>query len=136
MKISARIVNEQDSHNVTLATNGSEHTVSIAPKSECRGSSTNGGELLFLALATCYCNDLFREARKRGIELGRVEVVARGEFGAEGEPARNIHYEAHIESPASREQLLDLMRHTDAVAEIQNTLRTASKVTLDLHQTS
>ncbi|HWA94342.1 MAG TPA: OsmC family protein [Terracidiphilus sp.] len=135
MNISARVINQQDSHEVTLSTNDREHTLAVEPKAAGRGSSANGGELLFLALATCYCNDLFREAKKRGIELGRVEVVASGEFGAEGEPACNIHYCARVESSAPRDQILDLMHHTDTVAEIQNTLRAVSTVTLDLCET-
>jgi uncharacterized OsmC-like protein len=42
--------------------------------------------LLFLALATCYCNDIFREAAKQGLKIDGVEVKVEGEFGAEGEP--------------------------------------------------
>jgi uncharacterized OsmC-like protein len=29
---------------------------------------------LFLALASCYCNDIYREAAKRNIKVERVEV--------------------------------------------------------------
>ncbi len=136
MNISARVINQSDSHQVTLSTGGREHSLAIEPKAEGRGSSANGGELLFLALATCYCNDLFREAGKRSIALGRVEVVVSGDFGSEGEPARNIRYSVRVESTVPREQLLALMRHTDTVAEIQNTLRSASTVTLDLGETN
>jgi organic hydroperoxide reductase OsmC/OhrA len=38
------------------------------------GSSINGGELLFAALATCFCNDLYREAAQRGINVQDVDV--------------------------------------------------------------
>lgn len=130
MMISARVENRRDAHAITLATNCREHGLSIAPKPDGSGSSVNGGELLFLALATCYCNDLYREARKRNIELRSVRVEVRGEFGAEGEGARNVEYSASIEGTASREELLALMRHTDTVAEIQNTLRSSVRVTL------
>ena len=82
MKISARVENHLGTHSVILLTNGSEHTLSIAPKSDGFGSSINGGELLFLALATCYCNDLYREARKRNISINSVRVEVIGEFGA------------------------------------------------------
>jgi uncharacterized OsmC-like protein len=67
------------------------------------GSSANGDELLFLALATCYCNDIYREARKRGIEVERVQVEVTGEFGGEGEPAREIRYNASVDAKAPRE---------------------------------
>ena len=85
MRISARVQNSQGQHQVSLATNDTVHSLSIPPKPTGFGSSANGGELLFLALATCYCNDIYREAAKRGIEVVGVEVEVQGDFGAEGE---------------------------------------------------
>jgi uncharacterized OsmC-like protein len=137
MNISARIQNRKGSHSVALTTNGREHSLAIEPKPDGFGSSANGGELLFLALATCYCNDLYREANKRGIEIEGVRVEVSGEFGGEGEAARNLSYRADVVAKAPREQVLDLMRHTDSVAEIQNTLRSSLPVVLahcDAHE--
>ena len=74
MRISARVQNSQGQHQVSLTTNDTVHSLSIPPKPTGFGSSANGGELLFLALATCYCNDIYREAAKRGIEVVGVEV--------------------------------------------------------------
>jgi uncharacterized OsmC-like protein len=130
MNISARIENSFGSHSVVLATNGREHALTISPKPDAPGSRVNGGELLFLALATCYCNDLYREARKRNIEIKSVCVEVTGEFGEEGEGARNIRYRAMVDSSTSRENILELMRHTDTVAEIQNTLRVSNRIEL------
>ncbi len=130
MQISARIENARSTHKVSLRTNEREHSLTIPPKPDGSGSSANGGELLFLALATCYCNDIYREAKKRGIEVHRVEVDVSGEFGGEGEAARSITYRAVVAANARREEILDLMRHTDSVAEIQNTLRHSSPVVL------
>lgn len=87
-------------------------------------------ELLFLALATCYCNDLYREASKRNISIEQVQVEVSGEFGGEGEGAHNISYSASVVADAPKAQILDLMRHTDNVAEIHNTLRVSSPVVL------
>jgi uncharacterized OsmC-like protein len=131
MNISAKVTNRFSEHIVTVQTNGREQSVTIAAKSDGFGSNVSGGELLFLALATCYCNDLYREARKRGIEIAAVEVEVSGEFGAEGAEAQNIRYRASVDARAARESILELMRHTDAVAEIQNTLRAASPVVLE-----
>ncbi len=111
---------------MTLETNGRQHSLVISPKSEGFGSSTNGGELLFLALATCYCNDLYREAAKRGIEIEELQVKVAGEFGRRA--CRNVTYWASVEAKAST--ALDLMRFTDTVAEIQNTLRCSSPIAL------
>lgn len=130
MKISAQVENSFGDHRVSLETNGERSELSIAPKSTGFGSSANGGELLFLALATCYCNDVYREAAKRGIEIESVSVSVEGEFGAEGEAARNITYSAKIAARASREEIESLARDTDKVAEIHNTLRAGTSVEL------
>lgn len=130
MKITARVENIQDQHEVILATERLAHTIKIPPKPSGLGSSVNGGELLFLALATCYCNDIYREAAKRGIDVTRVDVEVTGEFGSAGEPARDVTYRAKVEARASEREIRDLMTHTDRVAEIQNSLRLGTKVTL------
>jgi organic hydroperoxide reductase OsmC/OhrA len=129
--ISARVNNSQDNHQVTLETNGKAHSIVIPPKASGVGSSANGGELLFLALATCYCNDIYREAAKRNIVVRSVQVEVAGEFGdVPGNPAENITYRAIVEAEASKDAIVDLMKHTDTVAEIQNSLRQANRLTL------
>ena len=130
MKISARIQSGRGQHEITLATNDQPHSIAIPPKASGLGSSANGGELLLLALATCYCNDIYREAAKRGIEVERVEVGAEGEFGAEGEPGRTFTYAAKVWARADEPTIRELMTHTDRVAEVQNTLRAGAAVTL------
>jgi uncharacterized OsmC-like protein len=130
MNISARIINQQGEHKVLLTTGEHRHSLVVPPKPEGFGSSANGGELLFLALATCYCNDIYREASKRGITIQSVEVEVSGEFGGPGEAARNIQYYATVAARASQEQIMELMRYTDSVAEIHNTLRQSSAVVL------
>jgi uncharacterized OsmC-like protein len=131
VEIRARVENSLGAHHVTLTTNGLSHTIVIPPKAAGLGSSVNGGELLFLALATCYCNDIYREAGKRGIEVEQVEVEVEGQFGAEGAPATQVTYRARVVADATEAEIRDLMRQTDRLAEIQNTLRAATPVTLD-----
>lgn len=130
MKINAKVHNSAGQHLVTLRTDDQAHSLSIPPKATGLGSSANGGELLFLALATCYCNDIYREATKRNINVTEVEVEVEGEFGGVGEPAKQIAYRAKVIAQASEAEILELMRHTDQVAEIQNTLRLGIPVTL------
>jgi len=130
MKISASVRNSRAEHEATVATNEHAQTIVIPPKETGFGSSANGGELLFLALATCYCNDIYREAAKRGIAVERVEVDVEGEFGDPGDPAANVTYRARVAAAAPEPEILALMRHTDTVAEIQNTLRQGMPVTL------
>lgn len=130
MKISAQVKNSQANHQATVTTNDNTRSLAISPRSSGFGSSVNGGELLFLALATCYCNDIYREAAKRGIKVEQVEVAVDGQFGAEGEPATNVTYRAKVVAHASETEIQELIKHTDSVAEIQNTLRTPTAVTL------
>src|SRR5688500_8239334 len=130
MKISAQVQNSYGEHHVTLATNGNTHSIVIPPKPSGFGSSANGGELLLLALATCFCNDIYREAAKRRIKVEQVVVEVDGEFGAEGEPATNVTYRAKVVAQAAETEIRELIQHTDAVAEIQNTLRVQTPVTL------
>ncbi len=131
MKIRARVENSDGEHQATLTTNGITHSIGIPSRASGFGSSVNGGELLFLALATCYCNDIYREAAKRGITVEHVEVDVEGHFGAEGEPATHVTYRAKVVAHATEAEIRDLMQQTDTLAEIQNTLRVQTPVTLD-----
>jgi organic hydroperoxide reductase OsmC/OhrA len=130
MKISARVENSFNNHQATVNTNGQERSIQIPAKATGFGSSANGGELLFLALATCYCNDIYREAERQGIQVLSVEVEVNGDFGGVGEPASNVSYRAKVMARADQEAIRVLMMHTDLVAEIQNTLRSITPVTL------
>jgi uncharacterized OsmC-like protein len=130
MKISATIKNSFNQHNIVVQTNNDSKTIVIPPKSTGYGSSINGGELLQLALATCFCNDLYREAAKRNLPIDAIEVVSTGDFGAEGEPGTNFQYKVNVTSNASPDEIKDLINYTDQVAEIHNTLRKGLNVTL------
>ena len=60
----------------------------------------------------------------------RSRVQVSGQFGAQGEPAENITYRASVKAQGSERDVLDLMRYTDTVAEIHNTLRRTTPVVL------
>jgi organic hydroperoxide reductase OsmC/OhrA len=130
MEIRARVQNSYGAHRATLMTNGADKALAIPPGVSGFGSSANGGELLFLALATCYCNDIYREAATRGITVQEVTVDVAGQFGAPGEAATGVTYHARVVADATEGEIAALMRHTDTVAEIQNTLRVPIDVTL------
>jgi len=131
MRISAYVRNGDGQHEANVSTNGTTQGVPVSTKENGFGFAINGGEFLMLALATCYCNDLYREAQRLGITLTRVEVEAHAEFAGIGLAARDIRYRAQVESPASPEQIGELIRQTDAVAEIHNTIRAGVPVTLE-----
>lgn len=130
MNISATVKSKYQQLKATVRTNDAVKEIQISPKPAGYGSSVNGGELLMLALATCYCNDIYREAAKRNITVSDVWVEASGEFGAEGEPGSNFRYQVHIVSDAPATEIDELVKHTDTVAEIHNTLRKTVSVVL------
>ena len=123
MKISATVKNNFNKYEVVVATNDTSQQIQIPAKATGYGSSVNGGELLLLALATCFCNDLYREANKGNIAIDGVEVICTAEFGAEGEPGFNFQYKVNVTSDAPTAVIDELIAHTDRVAEIHNTLR-------------
>ena len=130
MKIEAEVQSQHQMHLARVRTNGRETTLPVPVAASGFGSGVNGGELLFLALATCACNDLYREAAKREITLTYVNVAVRGRFGGPGEPAQAIAYDVELAGDADRDALIALARHTDTVAEVQNTLRQGMEVSL------
>jgi uncharacterized OsmC-like protein len=130
MEISATVINSPGQHQAVVRTGSSPQSITVPPKSSGGGSAVNGGEFLMLALATCYCNDLYREAARLGLTLEQVEVEASAEFAGVGLAATNIHYRAAVKSQASPEAVAQLLRETDAVAEVHNTLRKGVPVQL------
>ena len=131
MNISAVVRSATTHLEVVVSTGGREQALTVPPKSSGQGSNVNGGEFLMLALATCYCNDLYREAARLGIPIDSVEVRACAEFPGIGLAATDIAYRAHVSSPASAAEIAELLRVTDAVAEIHNTVRSGVPVTLE-----
>lgn len=130
MTIVATIKNSLQENDIVVETDGNKKNVIIPAKSNGQGSSVNGAELLFLSLATCFCNDLYREAPRRNIIIQSVEVSVSGEFGKEGEPASNINYRVIIQSDAPQNEISALIDHVDKIAEIHNTLRKGVAVSL------
>lgn len=130
MKISATINSEPNLHQVTVDTNGASKEMTISPKPGGVGSSINGGELLLLSIATCFCNDIYREAAKRGLSIQGIKVHVTGNFGAEGEPGSNFQYHTDISSNATAQEMDELIAYVDSIAEIHQTLRKGIEVKL------
>jgi uncharacterized OsmC-like protein len=130
MKIAASVKSDKDTHSAVVSTNDSQTALEIKPKETGNGSSINGGELLFLSLATCYCNDVYREAENLGIVVNALEVNVDGEFGGRGDPATNVNLDVRISADASEDEIRGLLHLTDTVAEIQNTMRISTPVIL------
>src|SRR5215211_8653831 len=94
------------------------------------GLGFNGGQLLYLAVAGCISNDLFRDARAAGIELSRVRVKVSGDFVGEPAVSEEIRYEVEVSGEAPEEDLRTLIDRVDEIAEIPNSLRQGTRVSL------
>lgn len=128
MQITASVRHGASEHSVSVDTDGRAQSLAVPARSTGPGSAVNGGEFLMLALATCYCNDLYREAARRQLTLTAVEVVASADFLGVGLAASNVRYRARVVSPAPAAAIAALLQQTDAVAEVHNTLRAATPV--------
>jgi organic hydroperoxide reductase OsmC/OhrA len=131
VKISATVLSTLSRHEVVVSTGSTAQSLAVPPKPSGQGSNVNGGEFLMLALATCYCNDLYREAARLGIPIGSIDVEASAEFPGIGLAATNVVYRAKVSSPAAPAEIAELLRVTDAVAEVHNTVRTGVPVRLE-----
>jgi putative redox protein len=100
------------------------------PKAGGRGLGFNGGQLLNLAVAGCISNDLFREAAARGITLHRVRVTAESDYTGQPAVSTPIEYSVEIAGDADDAALDELIAHVNDIAEIPNSLRQGTPVTL------
>ncbi|GCE29769.1 oxidoreductase [Dictyobacter alpinus] len=117
----------------SLAVGWSGHrTLTIDRQTQAGGMGLgfSGGELLLLAIGGCYCNDLFREAVKRGMVIQSVQVDVEAEWGGTPIRAQYVTLTPHIEAEADEAAILDLITSTDRMAEIPNSLRLGTPVQL------
>lgn len=94
------------------------------------GLGFSGGELLLLAIGGCYCNDIFREAARLGITVTGVQVEVEADWGGDPLRAQHVTYSTRVEAKASEAAIRELIAHTDRIAEIPNSLRLGTPVTL------
>jgi uncharacterized OsmC-like protein len=116
-----------------VAVGWTEHRTLTVDRPEQAGGMGLGfsrGELLLLAIGGCYCNDLFREAAKLGMVVKSVQVDVQADWGGDPVRAQHITYSTCIEAEVSEAEILALIAQTDRVAEIPNSLRLGTPVTL------
>lgn len=92
------------------------------------GVGFSGGQLLYLSIAACLSNDLYREAASMGIELDGVEIEVDGDFPARGGGSTAIAVDLAIRTAASDEQVQALVAEVERVAEIPRTIREAPPI--------
>lgn len=105
-------------------------TIDRAQSAGGLGLGFNGGELLLLAIGGCFSNDIFREADKMSIRVTSVEIEVSADWGGEPVRAQNVTMKVKVDANVSPDRIRELIRHTDSVAEIPNSLRHGTQVTL------
>ncbi|MFL5686646.1 MAG: OsmC family protein [Chloroflexota bacterium] len=93
-----------------------------------RGLGFNGGQLLYLSIAACWSNDLYREAATMGIELDGVEITVDGDFPSRGSGSTPISVDVVVRSAASEERVRALIAEVERVAEIPRAIRDATSI--------
>ncbi len=101
------------------------------PRAGGLGIGFSGEELFMMAIGASVCNDLYREAAIRGIDIAHVEIIVNGDWSGEPALAKNIRYDIRLESSAPREAVEELIKYTDQVAEIPYSLRSGTQVRLN-----
>ena len=91
------------------------------------GKGFNGGQLLYLAIAGCISNDLFREAPRFGVDLRSVCVRVSGEFTGDPAVSEPVTYDVELSGDGD---LKALVEEVDRIAEIPNSLRSGTAVSL------
>lgn len=91
------------------------------------GKGFNGGQLLYLAVAGCISNDLFREAPCFGVHLDSVRVTVDGDFSGDPAVSGPVTYALELSGSGDLETLA---REVDTIAEIPNSLRQGTPVSL------
>jgi uncharacterized OsmC-like protein len=94
------------------------------------GKGFNGGQLLYLAVAGCISNDLFREAPALGVELESVRISVDGDFAGEPAVSGPIRYDVEVTSGSDPALVRELVEQVDRIAEIPNSLRQGTQVEL------
>ena len=94
------------------------------------GLGFNGGQLLYLSIAACWSNDLYREAATMGIELDGVEITVDGDFPARGSGSTPISVDLVVRSAASEDRIRELIAEVERVAEIPRAIREGPPITV------
>ena len=92
------------------------------------GLGFNGGQLLYMSIAACWSNDLYREAAAMGIELDGVEITVDGDFPSRGSGSTPIAVDVVVRSAAPEARVRELIDEVERVAEIPRAIRDATPI--------
>ena len=87
------------------------------------GLGFNGGQLLYMSIAACWSNDLYREAATMGIDLEGVEITVDGDFPSRGSGSTPITVDVVVRSEAPEAKVRELIAEVERIAEIPRAIR-------------
>jgi putative redox protein len=87
------------------------------------GLGFNGGQLLYMSIAACWSNDLYREAATMGVDLDGVEITVDGDFPSRGSGSTPITVDVIVRSEAPEAKVRKLIAEVERVAEIPRAIR-------------
>jgi organic hydroperoxide reductase OsmC/OhrA len=94
------------------------------------GLGFNGGQLFYMSVAACISNDLYREAETLGIALKNIQMTVDGDFPGRGQPSTPITVDLLVEAEAPVARLAALVDVVEGVAEIPNSFRGTTRLTI------
>ena len=106
-------------------------TIDRTPRAGGLGIGFSGEELLLMSIGASYCNVLYKEAPGFGVEISEVEIIVNADWGGEPLQAKNVRFDVKIKTASPRETVEELLRHTDKVAAVHNSLRQGIPVKLN-----
>jgi uncharacterized OsmC-like protein len=92
------------------------------------GLGFNGGQLLYLAIAACISNDLYREAAGFGVIVNHVAVDVDGDFPAPGDPSTPITVEVDLDGEGPEDALRSLLATVIEMAEIPRSIASTTPI--------
>ena len=103
-------------------------TVTIDRAKETGGSALgcNAWRTAAAGIGDCYSNDIFPRSRRTRDLTEKVQVTVCADSSGDPVSAQNGPFD--VEADATQGDALDLIRHTDRVVEIPNSLRFATAV--------
>jgi uncharacterized OsmC-like protein len=94
------------------------------------GLGYSGGQVLVLAVGTCFYNNLYNAADERGIKIQSVELEVTSGWTEEPKVSSGIEVSAKVEAEASAAEIVELIQHAGRVSTVSNTVRKGTTVTM------
>jgi hypothetical protein len=130
MKLIVQISAQHDAATSTGWVNGRSLTIDRTRAAGRAGECPSHNELLCLALAAGYADELLEEAERRGIVVERAHVTVEAETGHSGRTTRNLALAVRLETDENEPAVMELIEHTDRVSEVLKVIRLGTPVRL------